>query len=124
MRFFPSGSPAACMSPRHVGTSPLSARRMVDLPEPDSPTRPNDSPVPTASEASRTASTRSSPSPNQTSRFRMSMLTVRADDDRPVTPDPPSDAPSFSSQAGSRSSTSSRSRGASSVGSEFNSPRV
>src|SRR5215470_1489458 len=62
------------------------ARSSVDLPQPDSPTRPKVSPDSTENETARTASRRWLPLPNETTTSRMSITDVASGRNRPIEP--------------------------------------
>src|SRR3546814_4747530 len=66
-RFCPRALPSTAYRPVQSRARPATARSTVDLPEPDSPTRPKLSPRRTARDKSRTACTASSPLPKRTS---------------------------------------------------------
>ena len=82
----PSFSPPMAISPSQCSLSPQIARRIEDFPQPDSPTRPWDSPRITAKLTPSTASARPAPAPNATRRLRTSIsgaaLMARATRDR------------------------------------------
>ena len=62
--------------PDQSGTKPVIALKIVDFPDPLSPTRPKDWPDSTYRDASITASTRLAPAPNQTFSFSIFRLLI------------------------------------------------
>src|SRR5258708_2733413 len=71
------------MSPVQAWFRPAMARRTVDLPDPDSPTRPKDAPLATEKDAPSTAIVRASRLPKPTTRSSTRSITgPRAKPDR------------------------------------------
>src|SRR5581483_3338129 len=77
-----TGLPPASMSPAVCVSSPARARRSVDLPQPDAPTRVTNSPSATSRHTLSSATMRRGPSPNtlQTERKLMALTRVSAPD--------------------------------------------